>query len=756
MKKKIVTNINTRMLTFICTMTVFNLLFTESIVAECLPGQTCYNQWIAATSSATSQTGQGRTIDSNKGYVDHFPNVANNEVQSLDIFRDSQGNILKYKVNDWRDAQFLIDAGVPESMILYSDQYGKVTLPPGSIENKEEAEKWQKYYDSLKNDFAVVDENGVYKINPNSEGYRLGVELGLYTGDVEKDSKALLEGNTTGYEVMKAAVITIDGVEVLLTSENADTVCAKYIDNYSNTSAGEMGSYCRAIRDSYGEFSDEGEEKCMDTCYTRLKYSDPKLDSRTIVGRCCLEENGADAEYGKCCMYLHTPEECSSGNQDNGDDDDDDNVTCPVYDKVVPIVVSPPNRKNPIIVPGTCGGTYSSTTYDYDITTCDGLVVYEKKTVTSVTLPDLSKSLYYAGETFNWRRISSNQIITVSLFDTSKLQNKISALEAQIKNIDNQIASLECQKNSIDINGNCEAITDASAKSACQSSIDNAKQAAKDSLDAQIENLKNDESYINAKLDLEKYRSCQTEAAESKMTSTSNPDVASLNSNYISFTNTNLKYNSGEVVAIDKNNGNPLTLEDMKQDLIEKGAYLTVKSDFYVPTTIKNGTSLIAHRDISYNGGTFSYECNANVANYFSCDADDCVKGTKIIYRPISLTNPFPYTKNEGSYMYRGIGANWSKELAETYILNNRNVNDYNVYNLTPLYTITLTPSDIKEIRQYNKKHSYNDFNLTCTDGYNCLSKFLWEDFNEIVDTGKSCAKSSGWDMSCYGGGVAE
>lgn len=753
MKKKIVTNINTRMLTFICTITVFSLLFTENVVAECLPGQINCNPWIAATSSATAQTGQGGSA---KDYEDRFPNVANNEVQSLDIFRDSQGNVLKYKVNDWRDAQFLIDAGVPESMILYSDQYGNVTLPTGSIENKEEAEKWQKYYDSLKNDFAVVDENGVYKINPNSEGYRLGVELGLYTGDVEKDSKALLEGNTTGYEVMKASVIIIDGVQVLLTSENADTVCARYIDNYNNTRAGDMGSYCRAIRDSYGEFSDEGEEKCMDTCYTRLKYSEPKLDSRTIVGRCCLEENGADAEYGKCCMYLHTPEECSSGNQDNGDDDDDDNVTCPVYDKVVPIVVSPPNRKNPIIVPGTCGGTYSSTTYDYDITTCDGLVVYEKKTVTSVTLPDLSKSLYYAGETFNWRRISSNQIITVYLFDTSKLQNKISALEAQIKNIDNQIASLECQKNSIDINGNCEAITDASAKSACQSSIDNAKQAAKDSLDAQIENLKNDESYINAKLDLEKYRSCQTEAAGSKMTSTSNPDVASLNSNYISFSNTNLKYNSGEVVAIDKNNGNPLTLEDMKQDLIEKGAYLTVKSDFYVPTTIKNGTSLIAHRDISYNGGTFSYECNANVANYFSCDDDDCVKGTKIIYRPISLTNPFPYTKNEGSYMYRGIGANWSKELAETYILNNRNVNDYNVYSLTPLYTITLTPSDIKEIRQYNKKHSYNDFNLTCTDGYNCLSKFLWEDFNEIIDTGKSCAKSSGWDMSCYGGGVAE
>lgn len=752
MKKKIVTNINTRMLTFICTITVFSLLFTENVVAGCLPGQKNCGQWIAATSSATVQIGQGGSA---KDSEDRFPNVANDEVQSLDIFRDSQGNVLKYKVNDWRDAQYLIDMGVPESMILYSDQYGTVTLPTGSIENKEEAEKWQKYYDSLKNDFAVVDEKGVYKINPNSEGYKLGVELGLYTGDVEKDSKALLEGNTTGYEVMKASVIIIDGVEVLLTSENADTVCARYIDNYNNTRTGAMGSYCRAIRDSYGEFSDEGEEKCMDTCYTRLKYSDPKLDSRTIVGRCCLEENGADAEYGKCCMYLHTPEECSSGNQDTGDDDDDDDDDdCPAYDYVAPDVVSPPNKKNPTIVSGTCGGTYSSTTYDYDVTTCDGLVVYEKQTVTTVVLPGLNKDLYYAGETFSWpwREISSNKIVTISLFDTSALQNRISALEAQIENFNILIAHLNCKRNSIlSKDFQCDDFEGAT-KEACQESREKAIEA----FDLQIYNIMHDSGYENAKSELERLASCQQEAAKSMMTSTLSSDVASLNSSYISFANTNLRYNAGEVVAIDKNNGNPLTLGDMKQELIENGTYLTVKSDFYIPTTIKNGTRLIAHRDISVGGATISYECNANVANYFSCNDDDCIKGTRIIYRPISLTNPFPYTKNEGSYMYRGLGANWSKELAETYILNNRNVNDYSVYNLTPLYTITLTPSDIKEIRQYNKKHSYNDFNLTCTDGYNCLSKFLWEDFNEIVDTGKSCAKSSGWDMSCYGGGVAE
>lgn len=42
-----------------------------------------------------------------------------------------------------------------------------------------------------------------------------------------------------------------------------------------------------------------------------------------------------------------------------------------------------------------------------------------------------------------------------------------------------------------------------------------------------------------------------------------------------------------------------------------------------------------------------------------------------------------------------------------------------------PLYSFTLTPDKIKEIRKYNKENSYNDFKLTCTNGYNCISDFV-------------------------------
>lgn len=41
-----------------------------------------------------------------------------------------------------------------------------------------------------------------------------------------------------------------------------------------------------------------------------------------------------------------------------------------------------------------------------------------------------------------------------------------------------------------------------------------------------------------------------------------------------------------------------------------------------------------------------------------------------------------------------------------------------------PMYSFTLTPSDIKKIRTYNKENKYNDFNLECTDD-KCLSAFI-------------------------------
>lgn len=100
--------------------------------------------------------------------------------------------------------------------------------------------------------------------------------------------------------------------------------------------------------------------------------------------------------------------------------------------------------------------------------------------------------------------------------------------------------------------------------------------------------------------------------------------------------------------------------------------------------------------------------------------------GINVVYRPISLTDPFPGESGRG----RTSGQNWTKDDINKYIKNNRGTNTNNVYKKTPLYSFTLDAKAIKAIRNYNKtvKEGYSDFNLTCSskkNGKQCKSKFL-------------------------------
>lgn len=66
--------------------------------------------------------------------------------------------------------------------------------------------------------------------------------------------------------------------------------------------------------------------------------------------------------------------------------------------------------------------------------------------------------------------------------------------------------------------------------------------------------------------------------------------------------------------------------------------------------------------------------------------------------------------------------SNW-KDKENIIVIKN---NSYNKTNDGPKYTIKLNPSDIKNIRKYNKKTSYDDYTLYCdSDGNNCKSRFL-------------------------------
>ncbi|MGE5455841.1 MAG: hypothetical protein ACM3O4_01870 [Ignavibacteriales bacterium] len=134
----------------------------------------------------------------------------------------------------------------------------------------------------------------------------------------------------------------------------------------------------------------------------------------------------------------------------------------------------------------------------------------------------------------------------------------------------------------------------------------------------------------------------------------------------------------------------------------------------------------------AFNGRT-KYECQYRVVNQIVCPVGQTCDyvGLSVVYRPIQLDDPFPGLSGSG----RTPGSNWnnSSTISE-YIINNRDVSANRVYyDRDPLYKITLTPSIIKSIREYNKKQSqlyngYSDFQMNClSNGTRCLSGFIRE-----------------------------
>lgn len=118
---------------------------------------------------------------------------------------------------------------------------------------------------------------------------------------------------------------------------------------------------------------------------------------------------------------------------------------------------------------------------------------------------------------------------------------------------------------------------------------------------------------------------------------------------------------------------------------------------------------------------------NCEGDNCFPCKTDNCdpagLKGLNLIYRPISLGEPFPGINGEG----RSPGSNWNDtSLIENFITKNRGVNGNAIYQKAPMYQITLTPALIQQIRKYNESTTYNDFNMDCTaEGKECKSYFI-------------------------------
>lgn len=144
--------------------------------------------------------------------------------------------------------------------------------------------------------------------------------------------------------------------------------------------------------------------------------------------------------------------------------------------------------------------------------------------------------------------------------------------------------------------------------------------------------------------------------------------------------------------------------------------------------------------------GTYgNWICNYYVDTDFICEGPDCPGDINVIYREIDLYNPFPDINSKR----RATGANWCDQdscawnnaVSTKYILNNRSSSNKTVtgdelYDLDPMYTFVMTPSDIIQIRRYNDQNSYTsytgsldgaNYDYKCASGTakNCRSEYL-------------------------------
>lgn len=137
------------------------------------------------------------------------------------------------------------------------------------------------------------------------------------------------------------------------------------------------------------------------------------------------------------------------------------------------------------------------------------------------------------------------------------------------------------------------------------------------------------------------------------------------------------------------------------------------------------------------------WECEFQVYSHLIPDPDDRDEtgDIRVVYREIDLKDPFPDI--DGSK--RNTGSNWcdyegnckyNNLAVQDYITNNRGVDDNELYNNEPMYTFTLTPTIVREIRNYNTQNSYTsytgslngkNYDYVCKKGQGgtCISEYL-------------------------------
>lgn len=215
------------------------------------------------------------------------------------------------------------------------------------------------------------------------------------------------------------------------------------------------------------------------------------------------------------------------------------------------------------------------------------------------------------------------------------------------------------------------------------------------------------------------------------------------------------------------------TTEDCKKEC--SGSFYFEKPELngkYCPPEYRNPDgSLISYLERYNQNSTIYSMCDIRNSSNFNevlCqEAIGCYSGgIDFWYRPITLNDVFPNTKNDFSIKplskYRVTGSNWAtkkgretqqeieKDGEKIYKNNTSSTTKNKVY-----YKITLTPQNMKEIRDYNDDQEkydegYADFTLDCDDkGFACKSSFLTdlldENYGDYNDNEFNLSNARNW-----------
>lgn len=180
----------------------------------------------------------------------------------------------------------------------------------------------------------------------------------------------------------------------------------------------------------------------------------------------------------------------------------------------------------------------------------------------------------------------------------------------------------------------------------------------------------------------------------------------------------------------------------------------------------KTGTIIFIKNNITYE-----FEKNET-----KCEFETYVENTGVLtgdgvkFRIISLSNPFPARDgrsrlpgtnwlNNTNYVYNSIinnrgvqylGKYDNSYLKMEYSNGEKSVNPETMYSkLEPMYTITLDPSTMMKLRQYNKGRTYSDIELECNEeNRECVSKILRnEEYIPEDNLGGACSDSRNYHI---------